>query len=258
MTNVLSRESKAAANAAPPAPAKRKPILVEFWSSALGKKWVMAVTGLMMIGFVIAHMVGNLKVYFGPEDYNHYGEFLRRLAYPILPKYGAIWILRLGLLAAVALHVIAAVQLTVMNRKARPVGYQSHRNYQAADAAARSMRLTGIVVLAFIIFHLLDLTVGIKPVATEGYTYGEVYANVFYSFSRWPVAVFYILANLLLAVHLYHGGWSMFQSLGWNNPKWNSWRRGFAIALAVVIGVGNISIPIAVMLGVITVKGVGV
>lgn len=257
MTNVLSRDSKAAA-AAPPAPAKRKPILVEFWSSAVGKKWVMAVTGLMMIGFVIAHMVGNLKVYFGPADYDAYGEFLRRLAYPLLPKYGAVWILRLGLLAAVGLHILAAVQLTIMNRKARPVRYKSHRTYLAADAASMSMRLTGIVILAFIIFHLADLTIGIEPAASGAYTYGEVYANVFNSFSRWPVALFYIVANLLLAVHLYHGGWSMFQSLGWNNPKWNSWRRGFAIGLAVVIGVGNISIPIAVLTGVIAENGVGV
>jgi succinate dehydrogenase / fumarate reductase cytochrome b subunit len=224
------------------------PFLVQFWRSAIGKKWVMAITGIMLIGFVVGHMVGNLKIYLGAHAIDHYAEWLRTIGYPALPKQVFLWMMRGALLSAVVLHIWAAVSLTRMNHAARPVKYQSKRDYVAANYAARTMRWTGVIVLLFIIFHLLDLTFGKTG---DTFKSGEVYANIVESFSRPPVAIFYILANLALAFHLFHGAWSMFQSLGWNNPRWNSWRRGFAVGLATIIAIGNISIPLAVMTGVV-------
>jgi succinate dehydrogenase / fumarate reductase, cytochrome b subunit len=133
-----------------------------------------------------------------------------------------LWILRAGLLGAVLLHIHAAYGLTVMNRKARPVKYQSARDYEIANFASRTMRWTGIIVLLFILWHLADLTFGwVNP----DFEYGEVYRNVDASLSRIPVAILYIVANIALGIHLFHGTWSLFQSMGWNNPKFNQWRR---------------------------------
>ena len=150
------------------------PFLIQFWRSAVGKKWVMAITGIMLIGFVFGHMVGNLKIYLGAEALDHYAEWLRTIGYPALPKTAFLWITRTGLLAAVVLHIWAAVSLTRMNHAARPVKYQSSRDYVAANYAARTMRWTGVIVLAFIIFHLLDLTWG---ATNPDFVKGAVYDN---------------------------------------------------------------------------------
>lgn len=248
MTNVLSRDSKAAA-AAPPAPAKRKPILVEFWSSAVGKKWVMAVTGILLLGFVFGHMLGNLKMYQGPDALNGYAKWLTTVGKPVLPEYGFLWIFRTALIVAIGLHIIAAYQLTIMNRRARPVRYTSHRDYIAANFASRTMRWTGIIVLLFILWHIADLTTGwVNP----DFVAGEPYENLVASFERPWVAALYIVANIALAFHIFHGAWSMFQSLGINNPRWNPARRWFAAAFAAAILVGNLSFPIAVLSGVVS------
>jgi succinate dehydrogenase / fumarate reductase cytochrome b subunit len=231
--------------------AKRKaPFPVEFYRSALGKKYVMAITGIMLMGFVFAHMVGNLKMYMGAEDLNHYGEFLRELLYPILPKSGLLWILRLGLLAAIALHIHAAYSLTRMNQRARTVKYQSQRDYIAANFASRTMRYTGVIVLLFIIWHLLDLTIGASFVNPD-FVYGLPYENAVASLGRIPVGLFYVVANLALGVHLFHGAWSLFQSMGWNNPRFNVWRRNFAAGFAAIIVIGNVSFPVAIMTGIV-------
>jgi succinate dehydrogenase cytochrome b subunit len=232
---------------------KRKPFLLDLYSTAVGKKYVMAITGLAMMGFVLAHMIGNLKMYIGQEDFDHYAEFLTKLLYPLAPEYVVLWIMRIGLITAVLLHMHAAYSLTVLNRRARPVKYQSARDYQIANFASRTMRLTGIVVLLFLIWHLLDLTFGtVNTVGTDGeFVKENVYDNVVRSFERVPVAIFYILANIALGVHLFHGAWSFFQSLGFNRPRFNSWRRGFAIAFAVIVTVGNVSFPVAVLAGVV-------
>jgi succinate dehydrogenase / fumarate reductase cytochrome b subunit len=237
---------------------KRKPFLLDLYSTAVGKKYVMAITGLLMIAFVIGHMIGNLKMFQGVDAdgayaIDHYGEFLRELAYPLLPKYGALWIIRVGLIVTVILHIHSAYGLTVINRKARPVKYQSPRDYQVASFASRSMRWTGVIVLAFIIWHLADLTLGwVNP----GFEYGEVYRNIDATLSRWPVAIFYIVANVLLGIHLFHGTWSLFQSMGWNNPRFNRWRRALAAGVATVVVVGNVSFPIAVLVGIVEHPGV--
>lgn len=236
---------------APVHPRNRRPAPwpVEFYRSAVGKKWVMALTGIMLMGFVFAHMVGNLKVYLGAEEFNHYGEFLRELFVPLLPRTVFLWLLRGGLIVAFAFHIHAAASLTVMNRRAHAAGgYVSPRDWQAANAASRSMRLTGVVIALFLLFHLADLTWGsLNP----DFVRGDVYRNLVASFERPVVSLIYIVANIALGFHLFHGGWSLFQSLGINNPRWNSWRRGFAIGFAALITVVNVSFPLAVLTGVV-------
>ncbi len=237
-------------------PKKRKPFLLDLYSTAVGKKYVMAITGIIGIGFVIVHMLGNLKLYLGKVEHNGeqiydadlYGEWLRELLVPFLPRTVTLWLLRLVLIGAVLLHVHAAYGLTVLNRKARAVKYQSARDYQVANFASRTMRWTGIIVALFLIWHLADLTWGW---ANPDFIRGAVYWNVDTSLSRLPVALFYILANLALGVHLFHGTWSLFQSMGWNNPRFNPWRRGLAASVAGIVVIGNCSFPIAVQLGVI-------
>lgn len=218
-----------------------------FWKSAIGKKAVMAVTGIILFGFVLAHLLGNLKVYAGADAMNGYGEWLRVIGYPALPNSGALWLMRILLIVAVVLHIWAAWALTRMNRAARPHDYQ-RRDYAAASYASRTMRWGGVLVLLFVIYHLLHFTTGH---AHPDFVYGKPYENLVIGFSIWWVSLFYIIANLALGLHLYHGLWSMFQSLGWNNPRFNAWRRHFATAFAVVITLGNISFPIAVMLGIL-------
>lgn len=231
-------------------PPTRRPLPwpVEFYRSAVGKKWVMALTGIALLGYVLAHMVGNLKVYLSPEEINSYGEALRDLGGHLVPRTSLLWILRVGLAAAFVLHVHAAATLTLTNRRARPVRYQSHRDYVAANFASRTMRMTGIVVALFVIFHLMDLTWGTTH---PDFVRGDVYHNIVESFSRWPVALAYIVANLALGLHIFHGAWSMFQSLGINNPRYNHLRRWFAAAFAAVIVVGNVSFPVMVLAGVV-------
>ncbi len=232
-----------------PRPARRAPWPVEFYRSAVGKKWVMAITGLILIGFVFFHAVGNLKVYMGAEDFNHYGEFLREILVPLLPRTMFLWLfLRSALVVAFVLHIHAAWSLTRMNRRARGGGYVQDRDWQAADIASRTMRWTGVIVGLFVVFHLADLTWG---TANPDFVRGDVYRNFVATFSRPPVALIYIVANVALGLHLFHGCWSLFQSLGLNNPKWNSWRRGFAIGFAALITAMNVMFPITVLAGIV-------
>ena len=240
-----------------PARVRQRSWPIEFYRSAVGKKWVMAVTGIIWMLYVLAHMIGNLKVYIGflpterAYEIDLYGEALRGLLFPVLPKYVFLWTMRVILIIALWLHVHAAYALTVMNRKARRIGYQGPREYLVANYASRTMRWSGVIVLLFLAWHLADFTWGIQPFAPQGWAQGAVYANFVGTFSRWPVAILYIIANLALGIHLYHGAWSMFQSLGVNHPRFNVWRKWFAQAFAAVIVLANISFPISVLAGVI-------
>jgi len=236
-------------------PTKRSSFpLIDVYRSSVGKKWVMAITGIMLMGFVFFHAFGNLKMYSGAMDFDHYAEFLRELLYPIVPKTFVLWGLRLGLIAAFALHIHAAYSLTRINRKARAVSYKSPRDYVAVNWAARTMRWSGIIVGLFLLFHLADLTWGW---ANPDFVGGEAYNNVATSLDRPPVAALYIIANIALGIHLYHGAWSIFQSLGSMsprfNPRHNPIRRGFALGFAVLVAGVNISFPIAVLSGVVSV-----
>jgi succinate dehydrogenase / fumarate reductase, cytochrome b subunit len=219
----------------------------EFFRSAVGKKAVMAVSGLVLFGFVLVHFIGNLKLYEGRDKLNNYAGFLREVGSPALPTSGLLWIARLVLLAAVVLHIWAAWQVSRMSWAARPAGYR-RRDAVSASYASRTMRWGGVIVLLFVVYHLLHLTFGtVHPEFVEG----DVYANVVTGFQVWWVSAFYIVAQVALGFHLYHGLWSLFQSLGWSQPRFNPWRRTFAHAFAWLITLGNISFPLAVLAGVI-------
>ena len=247
MTQAIERPGADAPVVNKPKPSKR-PWPVEFATSAVGMKWIMALSGLALIGFVLAHAFGNLKVYFGAEDFDHYAESLRTLLYPIVPKTWVLWGMRIGLIVAFGAHIGSAIALTRINQKARPVRYQSPRNYIAANFASRSMRWTGIIIALFLLFHLADLTWGF---ANPDFVRGDAYANLVASFDRLPVAIFYMLANIALGIHLFHGTWSMFQSMGINSPRYNAARRWIAGLVAAAITVVNVSFPLAVTFGVV-------
>jgi len=228
-------------------PPRPRPWLLELYGTGVGKKYAMAITGVIGMLYVFGHMVGNLKLFLGEDDIDHYGHWLRTIGYPALPHGGFLWIMRVVLVGALLLHLHAAWSLTRMNKKAnRP--YRTERDYVAATFASRTMLWTGIVVLAFIAFHLMDLTWGN---ANPDFVRGAVRHNMIESFERVPVAIAYILANLALGVHLWHGGWSLFQSLGVNNPRFKRWRNWFAWGFAGAIVAGNVSFPLAIVLGLV-------
>jgi succinate dehydrogenase / fumarate reductase, cytochrome b subunit len=229
-------------------PKHRLPFPLSIYQSAVGKKWVMAVTGIMLLGFVLVHMIGNLHLYEGPRQVNEYGEALRDLGGHLVPRTLALWLLRIGLALAFVLHIHSAYGLTRMNLTAN-AKYASKRDYVAADWASRSMRWTGVIILLYLFFHLADLTWGWW--LGDDYVRGDVYHNVSESLSSLPVAIIYIVANIALAVHIYHGAWSIFQTLGINNPFINKARRPFAVGLATILLIGNLSFPIAVQTGLI-------
>jgi len=213
-----------------------------FLGSTVGKKVVMALSGALLFGFVLAHMAGNLQLYLGPHALNAYSEFLHEVL------HGAgLWIARGVLLLAAALHVWAATALTLENRAARPVGY---RRWQARTStlASRSMRLSGVVLFAFIVFHLLHLTVGTVHPSFET---GDVYHNVVAGFSVVPVSLFYMGAMLLLGSHLQHGVWSMLRTLGLGHPRYERLAHRAATVFATVVVAGNVSFPLAVLLGIV-------
>lgn len=202
----------------------------------------MAVTGFILFGFVVAHMIGNLQAYLGPEALNAYAVWLRELL------HGAgLWIARAVLLLSVILHIGSATALTIDNRRARPVGYR-RREYDRSTYASRTMVWSGPILLLFIIYHLLHFTFGtVHPSFVEG----DVYHNFVAGFQVVPVSIFYIVAMLALGYHLYHGIWSMLQTLGLSHPRYNFLRHGFAGLMTAIVVVGNISFPLAVLTGVI-------
>jgi succinate dehydrogenase / fumarate reductase cytochrome b subunit len=229
----------------------RLPWPLAFYRSTVGKKWVMAVTGIVLMLFVLVHLIGNLKLYLSKEELNLYGEALRDMPGHLLPRTVLLWIIRGGLIAAFVFHIHAAYSLTLVNWRARPQKYRSKRDYVAANFASRTMRWTGTIVLLYLLFHLLDLTWG---QANSEFVRGDPYNNLVYSLQRPVVAVVYVVANVALAIHLFHGAWSMFQSLGLNNPRYNDARRRFATGFAAVILIGNVSFPVLVQAGVVDIE----
>jgi succinate dehydrogenase / fumarate reductase cytochrome b subunit len=214
--------------------------VASFYHSTVGKKIIMAATGAILIGFVIVHMSGNLLAFKGQESLDHYGALLKT-SKPLL------WTVRMVLLAAVALHIVSALQLTRLAQTGRPQGYSS-REPQAATMASRTMRVGGFVLLFFIVYHLLHFTTGtVHPDFREG----AVYHNLITGLRVPAVGTFYIVAMAALALHLYHGASSMFQTLGLSHPSWNPGRELLMRALAALVSLGFVSIPVAVMLGVL-------
>jgi len=221
---------------------------IALWNTMIGKKAVMAITGIALIGFVIAHMLGNLKIFAGPETINAYSRFLREVGMPELEYGQLLWLVRIFLLICVALHITAAVQLTRMSRAARPVGYAARRNVETTWAA-RTMRWGGVVLVAFIVFHLFHLTGGVVGFAPGRFKDLAVYENVVAAFAVWPISIFYIIAMGALCLHLDHGIWSMLQTLGWNTARNEATLQTISRIIAIVVFLGFISVPITVMAG---------
>ncbi len=222
--------------------------ILDLYRSPMAKKAVMAATGVVLFGFVVGHMAGNLKVFQGAEKINAYAEGLRELGQPIFGHGDVLWLARFGLLAAVGLHILAAWQLTLINRKARPDGYV-RLSPQASTYASRTMRFGGVIILLFVIYHLLHLTTGDVHV---DFKEGDVYRNLVVAFQDPLVAGFYILAVTALGFHLYHGLWSLFQSLGWSGPRLNVFRRQLAVVFAVAVTAGFVAVPVAILAGVVS------
>lgn len=216
---------------------------VTFWQSTNGKKVVMAVTGAMMFLFVIGHLLGNLQVFEGPAKINDYGYLLHHGLAEV------VWIVRIVLIVAIILHIIATVQLALRNKQARPIGY-SRKEAINSSYASRTMYWSGPIVLVFIIFHLLQFTAGyIHPEAR--FIEGDVYHNLVSGFQVWWVSLWYIFAITLLGSHLRHGLWSMFQSVGLAHPRHTQTLRSAALVIATLIVLGYISIPISILLGLV-------
>lgn len=209
-----------------------------FYDSTIGKKVVMAVSGIALFLFVIAHLLGNLQFFEGPEKMNAYGRFLR-----IEPAL--LWSARIGLLVMVVAHIWSSILLALRKWDARPVGYVKKKAI-ASSYASRTMYWSGPIIAVFIVYHLLDFTFG---TLNPGYQEGAVYENIVRSFSNPFVAIFYIIAMAMLCFHLSHGLWSMFQSLGLLSPPRMPLLKRLAVVVAILIFLGFASIPLAVLTG---------
>lgn len=226
--------------------------VLSFYRSAIGKKAVMAVTGIVFWGFVLLHMIGNLKIFEGAQGFNHYAAYLREVLTPAVPETGVLWAIRIVLFVSLAFHVHATIALTRLNRQARPVGYEQ-RHVVQAGFAERTMRWSGFAILAFLVYHILHFTTGTLHRNFQGHEGGtfHVFENVTFAFQTWWVVGIYLVASALVGMHLYHGLWSLFQSLGWNHPHYNPWRRNFAITFSLLIGLGFAVTPLLVFVGII-------
>ncbi|MCG3136794.1 MAG: hypothetical protein HJJLKODD_00630 [Phycisphaerae bacterium] len=220
--------------------------ILDLYQTTIGKKLVMASTGVVLLLFVLGHMFGNLKIFYGEEKFNHYAEWLRVMGAPLLGPTQGLWLARLVLLGCVLLHMFTALQLTILSYQAREVGYQKQHRITFSYAST-TMRWGGVVILAFVIFHLLHLTFGsVHP----KFVAGSVYANVINGFKVWPVAVGYLVAQAALGFHLYHGVWSGLQTFGIaGDRRQGDWRRPLSVVTALIVVVGYSALPISVMAG---------
>ncbi|MEU8230920.1 succinate dehydrogenase cytochrome b subunit [Actinoplanes sp. NPDC048967] len=212
-------------------------------------KILMAVTGLLLVGFLYAHMIGNLKIFFGAETFDHYAHWLRTIGTPLLPQDWYLWIQRAVLTFAVVAHIVAATVLARRARKARPVRYV-HRPKVQGSYAARTMRWGGVIILLFVIYHILDLTTGtLNPNGKPGQPYANVAAD--FAPDRWYVTLFYTLSIVAVGFHLRHGLFSAVRTLGQRTARGERIARGAALLLSVVLVVGYLSVPFAVLTGLV-------
>ncbi|MFD9033489.1 succinate dehydrogenase [Streptomyces sp. NPDC059567] len=240
----MALATKTAPTERPPSPTRAH----GFWASTIGKKTVMAVSGLIMLGYLVAHVAGNLKVFFGPEEFNAYGHWLRTMGDPVLHYSWALWLVRIVLLAAVVAHAVSAYQLGRRDIKARPTAYVHRR--KRSSYATRTMRWGGIIVALFIVWHILDLTTG--TLHPGGFQEGHPYQNVVDTFSTWYGNVIYIVAMLAVGLHIRHGFWSAAQTLGVGSARRERLLKALANGLALALTVGFVSVPVAVMTGVVS------
>lgn len=235
--------------------ARRRPIsgVLAFWDSTIGKKFVMALTGIVLFGYVVLHLWGNLKIFAGSSIINNWAHFLRIFGDPVFGSQQVLWIIRVFLGTCLILHIVSAYQLTRRDMASRPVGYATYKP-QASTYASRTMRWGGVFILLFIIYHILDLTTGtLHPSNYYAYHDGDVFRNVIGDFKNWYIALIYILAVSVLGLHLYHGIWSFFQTLGLNSKRTNRAWRNAATIIAIVLTIGNVAIPVSVLVGIIKV-----
>lgn len=235
--------------------------VLTLYRTSVGKKVIMALTGFVLVGFVLFHMYGNTKLYMGPEVYNDYAAGLRELGHPVFGHEHLLWVARVVLLGSVVLHIWSAAALTLQSQKSTAANaVAGTRRYgekkRTTGYAAYTMRFGGILILLFIIFHLLHLTFGAVGYAEGQYQHphnGEyqVYNNVVYGFQNPIVSGFYLLTMIFLGLHLFHGVWSMFQTLGLNGTTYTGLLRGLALVIALAVVLGNISFPIAVLAGLV-------
>lgn len=221
------------------------------WRSNIGLKITMAVSGILLVLFIIAHMAGNLHVFEGREEMNAYAAGLRDFGHPLLPHESLLWVMRIGLIVAVAAHIWSAVVLTRRTHLARPVKY-AHRHKARGESpnAYGVMRWGAIVILLFVVWHLLDLTWRtVNPVKDIHDPYGAVLAT--FSPERWPVTVFYLVALVALGFHLRHGIWSAVQTIAGPNTKWRKRTQAISLAVAVIVVAGFASVPLAVTFGLV-------
>lgn len=218
------------------------------YHSVIGKKAIVAATGSMMIGFLLLHVWGNLKVFSsdsraGLPEVDVYANFLRTMGEPILPYGSALWIIRIVMLISLFVHVVCVIQLAHHNRKARPIRYQHARNFEEATIPARAMLYTGSIILVFVGFHLLQFTLG--AIDASRFTQNEVYANLYRAFQVPGYVALYVFVMAIICVHLYHGAWSLFQTVGSDNPDRNKSLRGLAVGLALGLFVAFSSVPVS-------------
>jgi len=215
--------------------------MLAFWRTTVGKKMVMAISGVVMVVFLIGHLAGNLLVFRGPEAMDAYAAFLRR-------EIAALWLVRAILLVSVVLHIVAAIQLTLLDRAARPKRY-ARVEPQAATVASRTMRIGGLAIAAFVVFHLLHLTIG--SITPAPFQEARVFDNVMGGFRIWWVSLIYVVAMIAIGLHLFHGGWSWLRTLGLSRPKAEPLRRPIAAALALALWAGFTCIPLAIYFGLV-------
>lgn len=218
-----------------------------FLGSTVGKKTVMALSGLILLGYLVAHVLGNLKVFFGPDEFNAYGRWLRTMGGPVLHHEWGLWIVRVVLLTAVIAHAVSAYQLSRRDLKARPTPYVHKR--RRASYATRTMRWGGVIIALFVVWHLLDLTtLTVNPHAQAGHPYENVVAT----FSTWYGNTIYIVAMLAVGLHIRHGFWAAAQTLGAGSARRDRALKIAANALALVLTAGFVAVPVAVMTGVVS------
>lgn len=217
--------------------------------TSVALKAVMAGTGLLLVAFLLLHMLGNIKIFFGGTAFDHYAHWLRGIGSPVLPSQGYLWLQRTVLSLAVVAHIWSATVLTIRARRARPVRY-AHRRPVQGSYAARTMRWGGVIILLFVVWHILDLTAGVvNPVGDSEHPYANVVAD--FAPSRWYITAFYALAVVLLGFHLRHGVWSAAQTLGVSTPRRERALRTAALAVSVLLVAGYLSVPAAVTLGLV-------
>lgn len=228
--------------------------VVALYRSSVGKKILMAVSGFIWFGFLLGHMAGNLKAFQGAEHFNEYAHFLREIGSPLVPEYSLLWLARIVLVAALAVHVVMAIQTWRQSAEARRGGYQKEDDL-SFSWASRTMRWGGVIILLFIVYHILHFTTGTVHPAFQVDAQGRAlaYENLVTGFSGQPLVVaFYAVALAAICFHLWHGVWSMMQTLGANHPKYKQLRRPAAVAFALVVFFGFIAVPISVVTGILS------